>query len=363
MKKKGDKRIIKTIKARPKNIIKVMSKNYDPVETVSPGESIIVETAGPKIHIPTEYETNTADLPVHKTHLRALKRRLLITGPICIDGCEAGDIVKIEIADIQIMDDGLIWTGNWLGILKDDIPYGLKDEVSKILQDDTSSDLPHAIKEKIHYTEEAKKALHPFIGTIGVAPKGDDINCLTPTLHGGNMDVPFLTKGSKLYLVAQVKGGMLALGDVHAAMSEGETLGTGVEIGSMVTLKIDVIKKKPYFNNPLIETDEYFIIVDSYENPQVVKDRWKKIKGKKQETKEYNQIIESLLAGYESERLLDKLSIALIKLLNKKKGMSTYKAVTEFHLHGGIRTVQSVNPNCTCISLIPKKILTSTQIY
>jgi amidase len=354
---------MKTIEASSGNLITFMNKSYNPVESILSGESIVVETAKPSINIPVEYEIAGVELPAHKKNLMPLERRLFITGPIYIDECEAGDIIKIEILDIQIKEDGLIWTGNWLGILKDDIPYRLKDEVSKILNEDISYDLPHAIKKKIHYSEEEKKDLNPFIGTIGVAPKGKEINCLTPTLHGGNMDVPFLTKGSKLYLVAQVEGGLLALGDVHAAMSEGETLGTGVEIGSMVTLKIDVIKKRPYFRNPLIETEDYFIIVDSYENPQVIKDRWKRTEGKKQELKELNQIIESLFAGYESERLLDKLSIAFIKLLNKDINLSTYEAVTEFHLHGGIRTVQSVNPNCTCISLIPKKILASTQIY
>ncbi len=59
-----------------------------------------------------------------------------------------------------------------------------------------------------------------------------------PCDKGGNMDYRDVRAGSTLLLRARCEGGMLALGDAHAAQGWGEVLGLGVECAGEVTLTV-----------------------------------------------------------------------------------------------------------------------------
>jgi amidase len=67
------------------------------------------------------------------------------------------------------------------------------------------------------------------------------------------MDFNSIGPGSTVHLRAQKPGGYLSLGDVHARMGDGELTGTGVEIDSAVTLRVD---RSPGFptGGPVVET-------------------------------------------------------------------------------------------------------------
>ena len=57
--------------------------------------------------------------------------------------------------------------------------------------------------------------------------------------HGGNMDFNSTRPGSTVHIRAQKPGGLLTLADAHARMSDGELTGTGVEIDTAVTIRVD----------------------------------------------------------------------------------------------------------------------------
>ncbi|MBM3265841.1 MAG: acetamidase/formamidase family protein [candidate division Zixibacteria bacterium] len=89
--------------------------------------------------------------------------------------------------------------------------------------------------------------VRPMIGYIAfesVAPFEID--------HGGNLDFNAIQQGSAVHLRAQKPGGLLMLGDVHARMGDGELPGTGVEIDSTITLRVD---RSPGFpcSGPVVE--------------------------------------------------------------------------------------------------------------
>lgn len=65
-----------------------------------------------------------------------------------------------------------------------------------------------------------------------------------------------------VYLPVFHDGALLAIGDLHAAMGDGEAAGCGIEISGCVTLKIDVMKDKA-FPTPMIEADGKIITVAS----------------------------------------------------------------------------------------------------
>lgn len=87
--------------------------------------------------------------------------------------------------------------------------------------------------------------LHPFLGSIGVAPRFGRIETsMTPGEYGGNMDCVETKEGTILYLPVWVRGAYLAFGDVHAAQGDGEICGVALETTAEVTVELEVIKGK-----------------------------------------------------------------------------------------------------------------------
>lgn len=223
------------------DVIHVWDKNTPPVLHVSDGETVVFETAKPGI----PDETFTRDYTVEPYP----KRVLSITGPVYVDGAEPGDVLKLEIRSIELDDWGKMWMGQWMGILMDEVDHCYMKKV--------------AVDEKgVRFNEKLRLPLKPMIGTIGVAPAGEPVNCVLPGDFGGNMDNLDICAGNTLYLPVSVPGALLALGDVHAAMGYGEVLGTGVEIGSKVTLRVEVLKDRK-LDWPLVETKDSYEVIAS----------------------------------------------------------------------------------------------------
>ena len=82
----------------------------------------------------------------------------------------------------------------------------------------------------------------------------------TPKDHGGNMDTKKIAAGSTVYLPVNVPGANLALGDVHAAMADGEVCVSGLEIAAVVTVRISVLKGVPYPLPFLLTADQAIAI-------------------------------------------------------------------------------------------------------
>lgn len=171
------------------------------------------------------------------------------TGPIVVAGAAEGDTLCVEILDILLDNQGVMTTAPGLGVLG----HNVKDYNTKIIP----------IKDnKAYFMEDIVIPIEPMIGVIGTAPKEGNHSCVLPGIHGGNMDTREITIGSKVYLPVFIKGANLAIGDLHAAMGDGELSGTGIEIGGKVKLKVSLIKRT-VLNNPRVETKDYLITIAS----------------------------------------------------------------------------------------------------
>jgi amidase len=84
----------------------------------------------------------------------------------------------------------------------------------------------------------------PMLGVIGVAPEAGEIPTMPAGRHGGNLDNNKNTIGSTIHLPVKHAGALLAIGDMHAAMGDGEICGTGIEIAGDVLLSTALIKGK-----------------------------------------------------------------------------------------------------------------------
>lgn len=227
-----------------KTVLHEMSAEKEPVGTVQSGDTFVIKTRSPGI--PDEIfqrDYSDGNYPA---------RVLSISGPVFIQDAEPGDLLKITVHDIQFDTFGKMWMGQWMGILMDEVkkPYLRKVDI---------------IDGAVQFSERVRIPLRPMIGTIGVAPSEGEVPCLYPGTHGGNMDVPSAAPGNIVYLPVLVKGALLAVGDVHAAMGDGEVLGTGVEIGSEVTLQVEVIKDRT-ITNPRIELPESMEFIASHKD-------------------------------------------------------------------------------------------------
>ncbi|HEV8001488.1 MAG TPA: acetamidase/formamidase family protein [Planctomycetaceae bacterium] len=69
-------------------------------------------------------------------------------------------------------------------------------------------------------------ATRPFLGVVGMPSDEPGIqSTFPPRFCGGNMDCRELIEGSSLFLPVAVEGGLLSLGDGHAAQGDGEVAG------------------------------------------------------------------------------------------------------------------------------------------
>lgn len=172
------------------------------------------------------------------------------TGPIFVEEAMPGDILKVHIEKIEIGEQGVMVVGPDLGVMG----HKIEQMASKILpiQD-----------EKIRFNQ-IELPLNKMVGVIGVAPEGEGVNCGTPGAHGGNMDNKMITEGATLYFPVFAEGALFALGDLHAAMGDGEVSVTGVEVPGSVTVTLDVIKGER-LNHPMLENEEVFTQIVSAE--------------------------------------------------------------------------------------------------
>ncbi|HEY3107188.1 MAG TPA: acetamidase/formamidase family protein [Chloroflexota bacterium] len=195
-----------------------------PVLEVSPGETIRVETEdalGATFRAPEDIAPEGFARLTYP-----------LTGPIHVRGAEPGDTLAVRVDDIELSDQGVVLYRGGGGVLKD----WMSGHAGRIV----------AIKDGyVHFDQAIKIPVRPMIGKIGTAPALEVIRTSTPGVHGGNMDCPELTVGSTIYLPVEVAGGLLAVGDVHAAMGDCEVCGTGVETRARLTLTIDLRKGRP----------------------------------------------------------------------------------------------------------------------
>lgn len=198
------------------------SPTTKPVARIPPGTTLILEThdtSTGRIH-------RAADLPAFLRVRDPLKVNPA-AGPIFVEGATPGDDLLVDILDIRLQPYGFVRVHAGAGVLQDDIaPDG-------ILMARVDGD--HVV-----LGETIRFPLRPMVGVIGTAPATGAVSTAAPGPQGSNIDVNPVAVGARVHLPVHVPGALLALGDVHAAMGDGEVSGTGIEIAAEVTIRVDL---------------------------------------------------------------------------------------------------------------------------
>ena len=149
-----------------------------------------------------------------------------VGGPVFVLGAHPGDVLEVEILEVRTNAWG--WTAivPGFGLLPDDFPEPWL-RISRIEGD------------RVRFGDGFELPSRPFPGTIGVVPDSTGPHSiLPPSRFGGNIDIRYLTAGTKLLLPVGVEGALLSVGDGHAAQGDGEVCGSAVETGMKIALRL-----------------------------------------------------------------------------------------------------------------------------
>lgn len=233
---------MKTYKIENNKLIRTMSSKNIPVIRVESGAVIELDTrdcfgsqplaAGDG---PLQFDPELAGNPA--------------TGPIYVEGALPGDMLKVEVLEILPTSDVVMSVGSDMGVFADEVEIQ-STRIFKIRDGKT------LFRKDFHIENK------PMLGVIGTAPaEGVEIDNLTPGEHGGNMDCRRIIAGSIVYLPVNTEGALLALGDVHAVMGDGEVASGGAEIAAHVKIKVTTLKED--YECPMVISEGYAMTLAS----------------------------------------------------------------------------------------------------
>ena len=153
-----------------------------------------------------------------------------VTGPVSVKGAQPGDALKIEIMDVQVTRAWSVWLPDFGGLGKRTKALRVKETLLK--------------NGRAFINDTLSVPIKPMIGCIGVAPAEGKGSTFMPAYpFGGNMDLREMSPGTTLYLPVFVAGGLLSMGDLHAAMGTAEPTWVSLEAAGSATLKISLEKQ------------------------------------------------------------------------------------------------------------------------
>lgn len=232
------------------------------------------------------------------------------TGPIEIVCARPGDTLRLDILGLKVEKQGYVGIEPKLGVLGDRVTQAKTRMVP--------------IRGGLaHFSKDLQLPVAPHIGTIGVATAGPTFSTFYPGEHGGNLDTREICEGSTLYLPIFQPGALLAVGDIHALMADGEVCVTGIEVGGTVRLRADVIPELG-LQRPLVETRDAWLTLGSAPDLD------------------------------EAARVA---TADAVDLLARGRGMSWEDAYMLASLACDLRISQDVDPYRTCKMVIPKTFL------
>jgi formamidase len=189
-----------------------------------------------------------------------------LTGPVFVAGAQEGDLLEIEILDVEAQPYGFTVQVPGFGFLRDVFPdpFFVKWRIADGWAE--SPDLPGV-----------RIPGAPFMGTIGLAPDrklleetkrredaalgaggfvlppdptdavpssepiaSDALRTIPPRETAGNVDIKQLSAGTHLFVPVYAGGGLFSAGDAHFAQGDGEVCGTAIEMGATLHVRFTV---------------------------------------------------------------------------------------------------------------------------
>jgi len=233
-----------------------------PVLRVAPGERVVLETLDA---LDGQVTPHTTIEEVGKINLDVVHP---LTGPVYVNGAEPGDVLEIQIVDVEPAEFGFTTQIAGFGFLRDlfDQPYIVHWSIADGYA--TAPELPgvripgasfpgviglapsHELLQKTIAREQALAER----GGVVLTPNPTDavpndpriaaeaLRTIPPRETGGNLDVKQLSKGVRLAIPVSAPGALFSIGDAHFAQGDGECCGTAIEMCATFHLEFQVHK-------------------------------------------------------------------------------------------------------------------------
>jgi amidase len=204
-------------------VIWAFGPDLEPVLEVDPGTVVTLETN----------DCFTGQIQTEDDLVTAIDfgRVNSATGPIAVRGAEPGDSLVVELLEVKPGPRGFATLIPGIGQLIDKV----RSPVTQVFEVEGDT---------VRMNERISFPLRPMVGVIGVATDGETLTNGFAGRHGGNLDNHLHGPGATVFLPVRQPGGMLAIGDMHASMGDGEVCFTGVEIAGELTIRVDLLKGK-----------------------------------------------------------------------------------------------------------------------
>lgn len=160
-----------------------------------------------------------------------------VTGPLAVTGVVVGETVAVELLSVEPVGSSFLGTRD----ARREVPLDVR--------------AGRAI-----YAPGLCPRLAPNVGTIGVAPSDGPVETLRAGDHGGNLDCTIIGPGATVCFVTRAPEVGLGLGDVHAAMGDGEISGQGLEVAAVATLCVHRVRGLGLTTPYGLRGDRFFVV-------------------------------------------------------------------------------------------------------
>jgi formamidase len=211
-----------------------------------------------------------------------------LTGPVHVAGAEPGDLLEVEILEVEPDSYGYTVQVPGFGFLRDVFtePFIVRWAIADGWA--TSDDLPGV-----------RIPGAPFMGTIGLSPGHDGLRRITareqaaldrggfvlppspasavpsdpviaeaalrtipPREQAGNVDIKHLSAGTRLFIPVDTPGALFSAGDAHFAQGDCETCGTAIEMNATLRVRFTVhsgAARDKGINDPQFARSDYWV--------------------------------------------------------------------------------------------------------
>ena len=233
-------------------VLRIKSGDTVEVQTLITSSPTRLEGAGVK---PADVEQSLRD--IYKEVTNKGPGGHILTGPIFIEGAEPGDVLEVRIKSIKL---AIPYAYNAFspgrGFLPEDFPYAKM----RIIPLDEA-------RMVAHFADGIEIPLHPFFGSIGVAPPdvSGRISSAPPWIHAGNLDNKELVASTTLFIPIHARGALFLAGDGHAGQGNGEVDITAMETSLIGTFQL-IVRKDMHLKWPRAETPTHYITMGLHED-------------------------------------------------------------------------------------------------
>lgn len=216
---------------RPEAPSYLFSPGAEPIAKVAPGTTVDVFTDDAfGSRVLSEGDRPSRDAPAPFVNPQ--------TGPIYVEGAEKGDALAIEIVEIEPTRGFAVsaFVPGFGGLTPTELTPMLASELEERVY-------VYPLRDgHVELPGPRRIPIEPFLGTIAAAPELEAVSSLVPGRFGGNMDVSAVRPGNRVLLPVAAPGGLLYLGDAHAAQGDGELGGVACEITARTRITIDLVE-------------------------------------------------------------------------------------------------------------------------